>query len=956
MKNYLQRLLVAVAIGLVGAFVFGYLAAARYRFPELFENRAYDLRMTLRDELTTNRVPQSDKIVFIDIDDFSLLGTEFPLPRDNYRKVIGLLKDAGASVVGFDIILSERAPKNVQNENLDSLHYSIEDIFDDTKINDDDRRGALHDMVEEIRRKSVDMDIAAVSRELGHVYFPFALPQEDTYKDYGEFASISAALDIRAADFSHRLAARSSEFVKSWYEKPSFEDRARVLQQLGAPASLCSHLFVSKVSALFEAAAFDFVRTYIRNADDLSVLSDFFNVEPDVALKRDEELMKAGSLHREEVYASYERIFQEFIYRKTLENFETLRAKTPNLDISTVANLFIRKILADKFPPEMAAADTKIIDAEMQLSEKMLRNYVLMTRGWDNQALAGKMRFGFTTTSPLLYYLESSPRPSYISITPDGDGTIRRSHLLASYASPYGEFKGKMRLYSQMAFTMLLDYLGVKLEDIEVELGHEIRIPLKDGTKMAFPIDEYGVMIVNWVSGDFRDSFKHLSFREVLSQADAPDPEYFAKTLKPAINGKIVLIGLTATGTHDLNPTPLHPRYPMVGLHGNIISNILTGSAMMRVSKWTDFYVTAGVIFLLCLLLPFLPNVASLVWFVVVVGGYLVVSFYLQIGGVWVNAVYVLSGCVVCGVALFAAKYVLEGQSRARLKKIFGVYLSPKLVEQMADQLTEVRLGGVRMSATVYFSDIQGFTSLSEQLPPEKLVDILNRYLTLMTDNILANDGLLDKYVGDAVVAAFGVPFPTTDHAKRACSTALANKAALEKLNVELSGEGIPTLVQRIGLNSGDLVAGNMGSQRRLAYTVMGDTVNLGSRLENVNKRYGTSIIISDTTFEQVRDEYFCRKVDLLRVVGKKKPLSVYELVGHLGQVPEERVAGSRKYEEALEHYLAARFVEARAAFVESDRILGGDKASKEFLSRCDRFIAEPVPPDWDGVWELTEK
>lgn len=289
------------------------------------------------------------------------------------------------------------------------------------------------------------------------------------------------------------------------------------------------------------------------------------------------------------------------------------------------------------------------------------------------------------------------------------------------------------------------------------------------------------------------------------------------------------------------------------------------------------------------------------------------------------------------------------------VKSTFKRYLSPTVVEQLLRDPDRQRLGGERRELTVFFSDLSGFTSVSEQMGPERLVELINEYLSVMTDAAFAHEGTVDKYEGDAVVAFWGAPIAQPDHALRACRAALASLAAFQALERRWRASGLPAFGLRIGLNTGPMVVGNIGSAARLEYTVMGDEVNLGARLEGANKVYGTSILISEATRNSAGDAVETRELDWLAVKGKRRATRVYELLGAAGSLTEARRRGRDAFERGLSLYRHRAWDDAEAAFREALEALG-DEASKVFLARVAAFRLKPPPADWDGIFVLADK
>ncbi len=253
------------------------------------------------------------------------------------------------------------------------------------------------------------------------------------------------------------------------------------------------------------------------------------------------------------------------------------------------------------------------------------------------------------------------------------------------------------------------------------------------------------------------------------------------------------------------------------------------------------------------------------------------------------------------------------------------------------------------------FSDVRGFTTISEKLDPTKLSDILNAYLTPMTRIVFETKGTLDKYMGDAIMAFWGAPIELPQHAKQACECALLMMKKLAVICSEFRAQGLPDIDIGIGINTGDMSVGNMGSDIVRSYTVMGDSVNLGSRLEGINKEYGTHIIISQFTFDEVKSEFTCREIDWVRVKGKKEPVRIFELVGDK-TVDQSTVSKLESFQKGFDLYHKAQFQEAMTHFQAACDIDPKDGPSKLYVKRCSYFISEPPPSDWDGVYEMKTK
>jgi len=297
-----------------------------------------------------------------------------------------------------------------------------------------------------------------------------------------------------------------------------------------------------------------------------------------------------------------------------------------------------------------------------------------------------------------------------------------------------------------------------------------------------------------------------------------------------------------------------------------------------------------------------------------------------------------------------------EEKQRKQIRSAFQYYLSPQVVEEILKDPSKLKLGGEKKVLTVLFSDVRGFTSISEKLDPEILVSFLNEYLTPMTDLIFQHGGTLDKYMGDAIMAIFGAPLPQEDHPYKACSTAVKMLEELENLKRKWREQNLPEIDIGIGINTGPMSVGNMGSAQRFDYTVMGDAVNLASRLEGLNKLYGTRIIISEYTLREVQNlkkALFVRELDFVAVKGKKEPVKIYELLS-LTEVLEwkDLVEG---FSTALQEYRLGNFERALALFQSLREIYPDDKPTQCFISRCETLLLSP-PSSWDGVYVAETK
>jgi adenylate cyclase len=305
-------------------------------------------------------------------------------------------------------------------------------------------------------------------------------------------------------------------------------------------------------------------------------------------------------------------------------------------------------------------------------------------------------------------------------------------------------------------------------------------------------------------------------------------------------------------------------------------------------------------------------------------------------------------------VAVTVHRYVIEEREKRKIRSTFQFFVSPGVVDEILKDPGKLKLGGERKVLTVLFSDIRDFTHLSENLSPDTLTKLLNLYLTPMTDIVFKHQGTLDKYMGDAIMAIFGAPLAQNDHAERACHTALDMVEALRDFQKKWEIDGIPEISMGIGINSGPMSVGNMGSDILFDYTVVGDHVNLGSRLENLNREYETNIIISEFTHKYIGDAFICRELDIVRVRGRREPVRIFELLAREGSY-HQWSAFKMLFEKGLMAYRSKQWGEGIREFEEALKIRADDGPTKLYLRRCRLFQKKTPSPKWDGVYQMRE-
>lgn len=531
-------------------------------------------------------------------------------------------------------------------------------------------------------------------------------------------------------------------------------------------------------------------------------------------------------------------------------------------------------------------------------------------------------------------FVDAANSAGYVSFVPQVDGVVRWVPMVMQL----GEY-----LFPPLSLQILKEATQLNLAVRIAPFG-------VDGVKLGdslFPTSEKGDFLVNYFGPAF--TFKHFSASDVLD----------GKIGKKELQNKIVLVGGTAAGIHDIHTSPYGPLYPGVEVHANIIENLVQQDFIVR-PEWLrilDFLMILVSGILLGLISTYFRAYAMAVMLLLGIGGYLGADYYLYTQkGLWINTIYPIFTQIFVYSGITVFKFGFEEREKRFIRGAFSQYLAPAVVDQLMDNPELLKLGGERKELTAFFSDVAGFSTISEDLQPEELVDLLNHYLTEMTDIIIKYEGTVDKFEGDAIIAFFGAPIPYEDHARRTCLVALEMQECLAQLREGWRKEGKHELFMRIGINTGPMVVGNMGSKSRMDYTMMGDSVNLAARLEGVNKQYRTYTMISDSTYQQVKEDIEVRELDLIRVVGKKEPVRIYEVLAKKGELNEKFQKILPVFNKGLDHYRNRRWEESIQCMEEVLTIDDEDGPSLTYFERCITFQAQPPADDWDGVFGMTTK
>ena len=501
----------------------------------------------------------------------------------------------------------------------------------------------------------------------------------------------------------------------------------------------------------------------------------------------------------------------------------------------------------------------------------------------------------------------------------DSDGVIRRLPLAVSYNG---------RHYMPLGLAVAMHELGGDTRylvgaDTLTAAGRTLPV----GRAASISLDVMG-----------RGQIPRVSAAHVLAGTAPP----------AALKGKLVFVGMTFS-TYDKVKTPLDNLADGVELHATLAENVLGGRVLSLAAPASALLATLA----LCAIViaAQLRRIRRRAWVpplvaLAAIAGYLVIAQLAFVGGTIISVALPIAMASLVLAAASIGGLATEGREKAHLRAVFSQYVSRTVVDRILADPARAKLGGERKELTVLFSDIRGFSALSEGMGPEALAGFLGEYLTPMTELVLESGGTLDKYIGDAVMAIWAAPVDVPDHAARACDVALRMQEALAGLNKKWRAQGKPEIAIGIGINTGAMSVGNMGTPQRFDYTVLGDQVNLGARLEALTKEYGVDILVGEATAKAAGAAFVFREVDVVRVKGRAGAAAVYELVGRAGAKTDARFA------DALAAYRRRDFQAARSLF----SALTNDPTADVMAKRCADLASAPPPDDWDGVYEQRNK
>ncbi len=545
-------------------------------------------------------------------------------------------------------------------------------------------------------------------------------------------------------------------------------------------------------------------------------------------------------------------------------------------------------------------------------------------------------------------FAQAAHNTGHISIVRDHDGIIRHYPMIIKIDSLF---------FPAVSLQIFLDYNKIPFNKLKIDWGNSITIPAVKGSYLnkdiIIPIDDHGMTFIPYNS--FWKDEKNMQVQNLLKYSAN---ENNLDDLMEYFGGNFVFISDISVGTSDLGQITIEDNVPLVSVHAALLNALLVDNFY---SEWEPVY-TAALILPLGLLLGlfsiFKRNTYLYFAALLIIAGLVVFSFF-ELRAFQLFPLVTSAGAIfILTIGMVLSLNVIITKDQAFIKSAFSKYVSTSVVDQLLENPDMLKLGGEERILTILFSDIANFTTISESMKSTDLVQLLNEYLTQMTDLIIKERGTVDKYIGDAILAEFGAPISMENHANAAVKTAINMQRKIDELNKAWSVKKLPVIRSRIGINTGQVIIGNMGSDRVFDYTVIGDPVNLAARLETANKRYKTLIMISEFTYNRIdKDKFKTRLLDIIKVKGKTKAVKVFEVCGFASDsFSKEDLEYYKVYDEAFKLYLEKNFSKSRDLFENSLNLRPNDPASKQMLLRIKDFEEQELDENWDGSISLLEK
>ena len=869
------------------------------------ENRIYDLLMRFKPEISENK-----NILLLDVDDLAIskVGV-WPWSRSIMADGLILLKEMGASYCVFDIEYTEQSPRGINSAFLEKkLPQQFDDNF--TVINQN-----ISDLFGAVAEGSLSVSDAVE-------YIDQLVEINNSVKD-----ELVKAVQSVSRDNDSYLGQAAKYFGKAYLTVNMFkgeDDSVPAVLKEYAAENIALKNISGKNPDIFKA---DDLRPAIleilRNADGAGF--------PNVVIDED------GVRRRIDLLREYN------------DNYFGQLAFRPLLDWLGNPSVYVNKdtiILKNAKHPDGYEKDIKI---------KLVDGKLLIN--WPFKTFADSFRH-------MTYW--------YLVLHREQEESLLSNLRLMQDAGYLDYYQGEAPLLDLYNYSLKMFEENFETGDTtNIAEYREIRDMffseslsfLKGDSLDAIIADIDSVLSSDEVDDDIKAEYLYLRnevpeiFNKTAEIAD--DLVKTRKILDKNLKDSFCILGHTGTSTTDIGVNPFEKEYMNVGTHASVANTILSGRFLSTAPVWVSPLSALLFSFMAFFIIKRRSARSSvIIGFIIVLLIIVLFSALFITTGVYYHMIVPVLSVLMTFIIHTMLTFVKTSKEKAFIKTAFGHYLSSDVISQLIDNPEYLKLGGEKKLLTAMFTDVKGFSSISEQLDPTDLVKLLNDYLTAMSDIILDLQGTIDKYEGDAIISFFGAPVEFNDHAERACIAAVRMKKIEDELNKSFIGEkrAPSPLLTRIGINTGEMVVGNMGTARKMDYTMMGNSVNLAARLEGVNKQYGTWKLISQYTYGHASNKIFVRKLDQVRVVGIHEPVQLYELLDEKREVMDQIQELVDIFHKGLDRFQLQDWKGADELFRKALKISSEDGPSKTYIKRCADFTKNPPPKNWDGVFNLTSK
>ncbi|MBP7734993.1 MAG: CHASE2 domain-containing protein [Spirochaetes bacterium] len=880
---------------------------------ERFELNLYDLRFKLRPS-----IKEWEQLSFLDIDENSLTTVgQYPWPRNLYAEGLDTLKDIGVSQVSFDMMFLDATPRTLDDRDYDTLMRKI-GKGNRVSLAELEAAGWNKDKIFADSIASCDRAVLSYTfTDEAANYDVLERQKKDSFKKAQKRFLERSSVKLSAAE-SEKLKSLDDPTTKSIsYPIPEFMNTAKgfgfvnrytdidgTVRKVQLVKVYQGRLYFNLAMVmLMDVCRVPFNRVAVNPGNSVilkQALNPVTQATEDITIPIDSKGMMyvtwAGSGRNKD--GRFENTFMHVPFYAVLEY------------------------------PRHADTVKKVNDEEDQIKAERIRGLTEQLEGFTEEYKEGDAaarKNMAASIAEIKKQLGSLKKNGLLADLRERMAAARAGYAAAGTASEREKTWKEVADLKKETNRTKLEYIGNYAAEIK-----KLKKEVKDGAKNK------------------RDELKQMEFlMKAMNLA----------LLVENMSETVALSGLVAAGTQDIGSIPLHNVYARVGTYHNTINTVIQKQFITRVNWPINLLIMLLVAVAMGFVIQRLDAKKSLIYMTVtfiVLNVAVMLLFVLT--NLWLQQVGITLSMFLPSMAIIAIKFMKEESQKRFIKGAFSYYLSPSVIDEIIKDPDSLELGGEDREITIYFSDIRGFSTISEKLSPKELVVRLNEYLTEMTDIILNYNGTVDKYIGDAIMAFYGAPTVMPDHAAKACLAAIDMKKRLRELQEKWMSMGKEPIYARMGINTGKSTVGNMGSRTRMDYTAMGDAVNLASRLEGANKYYETSAMISGSTYEGVKDVVDARQLDVIRVVGKSEAVPIYELIGKKGSLPDRIYEMLDKYNQGRELFLNRDWKQARVLFKQALKVVDDDGPSKVYVERCDTYAKNPPSRGWDGVYVMKGK